>query len=65
LKTIVVSAVLLALYLLHFDFWLWQRPELILGLPVGLLYHVVYCVGISVILALLLYTAWQRDLTAE
>lgn len=60
-----VSAVLLALYLLHFDFWLWQRPELILGLPVGLLYHVVYCVGISVILALLLYTAWQRDLTAE
>lgn len=65
MKTIVVSAVLLALYLLHFDFWLWQRPELILGLPVGLLYHVVYCVGISVILALLLYTAWQRDLTAE
>ena len=32
--------VLAALYLLHNDLWLWDNPLLIVGIPVGLVYHV-------------------------
>ena len=39
---------------LHFDFWLWQRPDVVLGLPVGLLYHFVYCFVVAAVLAWLL-----------
>ena len=53
------------LYLLHFDFWLWQRPDLVLGLPVGLLYHVLYCLGVSAVLAVLVRFTRIRDLSAD
>jgi len=56
---------LLSLYLLHYDFWLWQRPEVVLGLPVGLLYHFVYCLVVSIVLALLIPFAWRREPSAE
>ncbi len=48
----ITAALLLALYLLHQDFWFWRsaRP-LILGVfPVGLFYHVVYTLMLSVAL---------------
>lgn len=39
---------LTALYLLHNDFWFWGNPETVLGgLPIGLAYHVGYCLLIS------------------
>ena len=37
-------------FLLHNDFWLWSDARLVWGLPVGLAYHVAYCVGISVLM---------------
>lgn len=45
---------LLGLFALHQDFWNWQRPELVLGLPAGLLYHLLYCFVVAIYMALLL-----------
>lgn len=56
-----VLVVLFALYLLHFDFWLWQRPDRVLGLPVGLLYHFIYCFVVSLVLAVLMRAARGRE----
>lgn len=46
------------LYLLHNDLWLWRDARLILGLPVGLVYHVGFCLVTSIVLALLVRWAW-------
>jgi len=56
---------ILSLYLLHFDFWLWQRPEVVLGLPVGLLYHFVYCLVVSFALAVLIRFVSHPERTVE
>ena len=53
---------LAALYLLHNDLWLWNDPRLVLGLPVGLVYHVAFCVATSVVLTLLVVYAWPEHL---
>lgn len=59
-------AALLVLYLLHNDLWLWNEARLILGLPVGLLYHVGFCIVTSVVLAMLVKWAWPAlDTNAE
>ena len=65
MKRPLIFLVLLSLYLLHFDFWLWQRPEVVLGLPVGLLYHFVYCLVVSVSLAMLIRFVSPRERTAD
>ena len=43
---------LVLLFLLHNDFWLWNTPQLILGLPVGLLYHIGFCLAVTVLMAI-------------
>jgi hypothetical protein len=55
-------AALVALYLLHNDLWLWNDPRLVLGLPVGLVYHVAFCVATSFVLTLLVVYAWPEHL---
>jgi Protein of unknown function (DUF3311) len=55
-------AALAALYLLHNDLWLWNDPALVFGLPVGLVYHIGFCVAASVVLTLLVIYAWPDDL---
>jgi len=61
LKKSLVFIVLTALYLLHFDFWLWQRPEIVWGLPIGLLYHFGYCLLVAVVLAWLIRFRTRRQ----
>lgn len=46
---------LVLLFLLHNDFWLWETPRLVLGLPIGLLYHIGFCLA-----AALLMTAFVK-----
>ncbi|MFQ5527177.1 MAG: hypothetical protein ACE5GX_13060 [Thermoanaerobaculia bacterium] len=41
------ALVVLALFALHQDFWLRDNSDLLFGLPVGLLYHVGYCLAVS------------------
>jgi hypothetical protein len=53
LRGILSASVLGALFLLHDDFWLADDPHLVLGLPVGLLYHVGFCVVTAAAMAVL------------
>ncbi len=55
---------LLALYILHNDLWLWHDPSLVLGLPVGLLYHIAFCTAAAVLMALPVTCAWPQNLDA-
>lgn len=55
---------LIVLYLLHNDLWFWNDPKIVLGLPVGLLYHALFCVAVSVWMVLLVNYAWP-DLDEE
>ena len=41
------------LFLLHNDFWFWETPQLVLGMPVGLLYHIGYCIAAMLLMAAL------------
>ena len=56
---------LTVLFLFHQDLWLWDDARFVLGLPVGLTYHVAYCLGVSVLMALLVRFAWPRLETDE
>jgi hypothetical protein len=52
----ILAAVLLA-FALHNDFWLWHDARLVWGLPIGLAYHVAYCLGVSLLMGLLVTRA--------
>ena len=56
---------LFVLYLLHNDLWFWDDASLVLGLPVGLLYHFIFCMAASVMMYLLAKYAWPRHLEVE
>jgi len=42
---------LLALFLLHNDLWWWNDSTLVLGLPIGLAYHVAFCLVTAAVMA--------------
>ena len=52
------------LLLLHNDVWLWDDGSLVLGLPVGMTYHVVYSLVAFLLFFLLVRYAWPRHLEA-
>ncbi len=58
---------IIALYLLHQDFWFWNAATpLVFGfLPIGLFYHVCYTIVISGLMWLLVKAAWPAHLEAE
>ena len=56
---------LLVLFVLHNDFWLWDDPRMVLGLPVGLTYHAVFCIAATVVMWLLVTYAWPAHLEVE
>ena len=55
---------IVALYLLHQDFWLWRtaRPLVFGFLPVGLAWHGAYCVAVVLLMWWLTRTAWPSHL---
>jgi hypothetical protein len=57
----------LVVYALHQDVWLWtaSRPLLFGFLPPGLAYHALYTLGCAALMALLCTVAWPRGLDAE
>ncbi len=46
-------SLLVLLFLLHNDFWFWKTPQLVLGIPVGLLYHIAFCFAATLLMAAL------------
>lgn len=58
--------VLLALlFVARFDLWAFGDATLVLGLPVGLLYHALYCLAAALLLWALARWAWPADLDPE
>ena len=66
-KTLLPALLIATVYLLHQDFWNWERTQpLVLGfLPVGLAYHVGYSLMASVAMAVLVRHCWPAQLEEE
>ena len=64
-RSLLLYAALVVLYLLHNDLGLWNDPRLVLGLPAGLAYHIGFCIVTSVVLTLLVVHAWPDHLDRE
>ena len=61
-----VAYLLLALlYVAHLDVWFWDDPRLVLGLPIGFTYHIVWMVAVAGVLCLAVRYAWPTELEAE
>jgi hypothetical protein len=58
-------ALLAALFVVRIDLWLWDDPRIVFGLPVGLTYHVLYCLAVALVMALLVRYAWPVSEEAE
>ena len=52
---------LAALYILHNDLWWWSDGRLVLGMPIGLTYHVLFCLAVAALIAVLVYGEQERD----
>jgi len=62
-KKLLLSLLVLAVFLLHQDFWNWRNGGLVLGfLPVGLAYHAVYAIVAACLMAVLVKFAWPAEL---
>jgi hypothetical protein len=63
-KAFLLTVLILAIYLLHQDFWNWKKTEpLVLGfLPIGLAYHAGYSILAAILMAVLVKVAWPKHL---
>ena len=52
---------LLALVAAFFNVWLWPSTELLLGLPVNLVYHAALCVVTSAVMFFVVRKGWPQD----
>jgi len=57
-----VYGLLALLYVLHTDVWYWDDPRIVLGLPVGVTYHVLWTLAVTVAFALVVRYAWPDEL---
>ena len=64
MKRHLLTLLVLAVYLLHQDYWNWkQATPLIFGfLPVGLAYHAGYSILAAITMAVLVKFAWPAHL---
>ncbi|MDQ3755456.1 MAG: DUF3311 domain-containing protein, partial [Acidobacteriota bacterium] len=65
-KALLVCAVI-ALYILHQDFWFWRTSyPLVFGfVPIGLFYHACFAVAAALLMWLLVTFAWPGHLEEE
>ncbi|MCG8603405.1 hypothetical protein MJD09_00175 [bacterium] len=56
---------LMVMALLHTDTWFWRDPTLILSLPVGIFYHIIFCVAASLMMMALVKLAWPDHLEIQ
>jgi hypothetical protein len=61
IRRLLYAALALA-FLLHNDLWLWDDASPVAGLPVGLAYHVGFCLAVALLMGLLVRFAWPKDL---
>lgn len=67
MKQFLLVVLIVALYLLHQDFWFWNSATpLVFGfLPIGLFYHLVYTLVVAGLMWLLVQMAWPSHLETE
>ncbi len=67
MKNALLFVLVLAVYALHQDFWLWRTAEpLLFGvLPAGLWYHAGYTLAAALLMWLLSRLAWPAHLEQE
>ena len=67
MKKLWLLLLVVAVYLLHQDFWNWRTiAPLVLGfLPIGLAYHVGYSLLAAGLMAVLVKFAWPKDLESS
>lgn len=53
-----VLVLLAVLFVLRYDFWWWNEPRLVLGLPIGLTYHIAFCFAVTIVMSLVVRFAW-------
>ena len=53
------------LYLLHNDLWFWNDASIVMGIPIGLFYHILYCFAASLLMLALVKFAWPEHLETE
>ena len=52
-------ALIVLLFFLHQDFWLWDSQRIVWGvLPIGLVYHLAFSVAAAVVWAIATKTLW-------
>jgi hypothetical protein len=64
MKRLLLIFIVIALYILHQDFWYWREAApIVFGfLPIGLFYHVCYTIAVSLLMWLLVKYAWPSHL---
>ena len=60
-------ALVVALYAAHQDIWFWRtaRPLVFGMLPIGLAYHAAYAIVTSLVLLVIVVSAWPDHLDPE
>jgi hypothetical protein len=63
-RNVILGLSIAALYVLHQDIWLWRsaRPLVLGFLPIGLAYHVAYCLAAALLMWVLTRCAWPSGL---
>jgi hypothetical protein len=64
-QRLLAYAALGLLFLLHNDWWFWSDGSIVLGLPVGLLYHVLYMLATAAVMAFVVRFAWPGRLEVD
>lgn len=63
MKKILLFLLIVAVYVLHQDYWNWKDADLLFGfVPVGLAYHAGYSVLAAIMMAVLVKFAWPEHL---
>lgn len=66
MKRTLLTLAIIALYVLHQDFWNWRKVDLLFGfIPVGLWYHAIFTIAVAVLMWLLVKFAWPAHLEKE
>lgn len=56
----ILYLLVVVLFILHNDFWFWGTSQIVIGLPVGLLYHILFCFAASVLMYSLVRFVWRE-----
>lgn len=65
MKSFLLALLVIAVYVLHQDFWNWQNASVIGFLPAGLAYHAFYSILCACMMGVLVKFAWPEHLEVE